>query len=140
MPSLIPINLDKYIEAGHGSGRTFEYLCEKSDKSKIPYHNPVRDFITQASASRSEASISLERQLHAILHERTLNVLQRQKFAETIARIDEGTENFYPPEAKILFEQYLDIIDHFVRELTIRANNIISEIKALDPNFKSPTF
>jgi hypothetical protein len=60
---------------------------------------------------------------------------QIEKFKETLSRIDKGTEQFYPNESKHLFNSYLKTIPSLVQEQTKAADQLIADIKKLDPSF-----
>jgi hypothetical protein len=136
------INLDEYIASGHGTGSTFEHACEKEEKSKIPFNNAVRDFIASSvsNSNQQTRADSVTRQLNTLVNEIQIYQLQRQKFIDIINRIDEGIENFYPPQAKSLFEEYVLIIDHFLVDMVLRANDMVAELRDLVPNFRPPIF
>jgi hypothetical protein len=62
------------------------------------------------------------------------------KFKNILDNIESGTEKFYPKESKFLFNQYRDALPHLIDDYKLCANNIVSEIKKINPSFIPPKF
>jgi hypothetical protein len=61
------------------------------------------------------------------------------KFSKAVANIDNNTEPFYDPKAKILFKTYLDVLPSLLRMQKIFVDNLAREVVKLDPYFlRSP--
>ena len=57
------------------------------------------------------------------------------KFQDNVSCINNGTEPFYPKEAKPLLESYIKVIPELIIEQKTLANNLIDEIQKKDPSF-----
>jgi hypothetical protein len=61
------------------------------------------------------------------------------KFSKAVDNIDNNTEPFYDPKAKVLFKTYLDVLPSLLRMQNIFVGNIAREVIKLDPYFiRSP--
>lgn len=60
---------------------------------------------------------------------------QAIKFSKILANIKNGTEEFYPNEAKPLMETYVDLVAKLSNQQKGMANEAINQLKKLDPNF-----
>jgi molecular chaperone GrpE (heat shock protein) len=50
--------------------------------------------------------------------------IQTKKFSDIINNIEHNKENFYPPESKYLFKDYLKVIDNLKKDLKTMEDNI----------------
>lgn len=57
------------------------------------------------------------------------------KFNDILSRIQNGTEKFYPDEAKPLMETYIDLVAKLSNQQKIMANEAIDQLSKLDPKF-----
>lgn len=57
------------------------------------------------------------------------------KFNDILSGIQNGTEKFYPNEAKPLMETYLDLVAKLSNQQKIMANEAINQLSKLDPKF-----
>jgi hypothetical protein len=57
------------------------------------------------------------------------------KFNDILSGIQNGTEKFYPNEAKPLMETYLDLVVKLSNQQKIMANEAINQLSKLDPEF-----
>ena len=60
---------------------------------------------------------------------------QAIKFRKILDNIKNGTEEFYPNEAKALMKTYLDLVAELSNQQKGMANEAINQLKKLDPNF-----
>jgi len=60
---------------------------------------------------------------------------QAIKFSKILANIKNGTEEFYPNEAKPLMETYVDLVVKLSNQQKGMANEAINQLKKLDPKF-----
>jgi hypothetical protein len=60
---------------------------------------------------------------------------QYVKFNKVLSGIKNGTEEFYPKEAKPLMETYVDLVTKLSNQQKIMANEAIKQLKELDSNF-----
>lgn len=65
--------------------------------------------------------------------------LQREKFLKIIANIDNGTEKFYPKEAKRLFVIYVDLTKDLSRQERFRIHEAIGQLHKLDTKLARDT-
>lgn len=65
--------------------------------------------------------------------------LQREKFLKIIANIDNGTEKFYPKEAKRLFVIYVDLTKDLSRQERFRIREAIGQLHKLDTKLARDT-
>ena len=56
------------------------------------------------------------------------------KFNKVLSGIQDGTEQFYPKEAKPLMETYVDLVDKLSNQQKVMANEAISQLHKLDSN------
>lgn len=77
---------------------------------------------------KKSLNLSLLEELEQVTYELDTYETQKQKFKDIIINIDQKKENFYPSESKILFFQYIEVIQHLLKELNLRKLNIISNI------------
>lgn len=82
----------------------------------------------QGGFSKKSLNLSLLEELEQVTYESDTYEAQKQKFKDIIINIDQNKENFYPLESKILFVQYIEVIQHLLKELNLRKLNIISNI------------
>lgn len=80
----------------------------------------------------------LHEQLASILEQLNSYELQWIKFSNIIWNIENGTENFYPPESISEFETNLKVIECLVENLRSSADNLIAQQQAIDPNYIPP--
>lgn len=73
-------------------------------------------------------NLSIYEELEKIIYESQAYEGQKQKFQNIIINIDQGKEEFFPVESKILFLEYLEVISHLLEELNSRKLNIVSGI------------
>jgi hypothetical protein len=57
------------------------------------------------------------------------------KFNEVLSGIQNGTEKFYPKEAKCLMETYVDLVTKLSHQQKIMANEAINQLHQLDSKF-----
>lgn len=57
------------------------------------------------------------------------------KFNEVLSGIQNGTEKFYPNEAKPLMETYVDLVTKLSHQQKVMANEAINQLRQLDPRF-----
>jgi len=57
------------------------------------------------------------------------------KFNEVLSGIQNGTEKFYPNEAKPLMETYVDLVTKLSHQQKVMANEAINQLRQLDPKF-----
>ena len=57
------------------------------------------------------------------------------KFNKVLSGISNGTEKFYPNEAKPLMETYVDLVVKLSDQQKVMANEAISQLHTLDPKF-----
>lgn len=72
--------------------------------------------------------ITVEEQLNRINYEYTAYDMQDKKFRDIINNIDNNKENFYPPESKSLFKEYLIIIDVLKTEMKSVETNLKKDL------------
>lgn len=60
---------------------------------------------------------------------------QAIKFSKVLSGIRDGTEEFYPKEAKPLMETYVDLVAKLSHQQKVMANEAINQLKKLDSNF-----
>jgi hypothetical protein len=57
------------------------------------------------------------------------------KFNKVLSGIKNGTEEFYPKEAKPLMETYVDLVTKLSHQQKVMANEAINQLHKLDSNF-----
>lgn len=57
------------------------------------------------------------------------------KFNKVLSGIKNGTEEFYPDEAKPLMETYVDLVTKLSHQQKVMANEAINQLQKLDSNF-----
>jgi len=57
------------------------------------------------------------------------------KFNKVLSGIKDGTEVFYPKEAKPLMETYIDFVAKLTNQQKVMANEAINQLQKLDPKF-----
>jgi hypothetical protein len=57
------------------------------------------------------------------------------KFNDVLSGIQDGTEKFYPNEAKPLMETYVDLVTKLSNQQKVMANEAINKLHQLDPKF-----
>lgn len=57
------------------------------------------------------------------------------KFNEVLSSIQNGTEKFYPNEAKPLMETYVDLVTKLSHQQKVMANEAINQLRQLDSRF-----
>lgn len=57
------------------------------------------------------------------------------KFNKVLFNIKNGTEEFYPNEAKPLMETYIDLVTKLSNQQKVMANQAMNQLHKLDPNF-----
>lgn len=82
----------------------------------------------QGGLTTTNLNLSLSEELKKVTYELEAYEAQKQKFKSIIINIDNDKEEFYPSEAKYLFVQYIEVIEHLLEELNSRKFNIISKI------------
>jgi len=60
---------------------------------------------------------------------------QYVKFNQVLLGIQNGTEEFYPNEAKPLMETYVDLVTKLSNQQKVMANEAIEQLQKLDPKF-----
>lgn len=60
---------------------------------------------------------------------------QAIKFSKVLSGIKNGTEEFYPNEAKPLMETYVDLVTKLSHQQKVMANEAINQLKKLDSSF-----
>ena len=60
---------------------------------------------------------------------------QYVKFNKVLNGIENGTEEFYPNEAKPLMETYVDLVTKLSNQQKVMANEAIKQLHKLDPDF-----
>jgi cytochrome c oxidase subunit 1 len=68
--------------------------------------------------------ISTEKLLDNIKYEFEAYEMQTKKFSDIIKNIEQNKENFYPPESKYLFKDYLEVIDNLKKDLKTMEINV----------------
>lgn len=82
----------------------------------------------------------LNEQLDSILEQLISYEVQWIKFSNIILNIENGTENFYPPESISEFKTNLKVIECLVENLRSSADNLIAQQQAIDPNYTPPEY
>lgn len=76
-------------------------------------------------------NLSIGEQLEGVLDNLAKYEAEKLKFKGIINNINNDTELFYPPESKILFLQYLDLIDFLIDDLRSREKDFLSNLPSL---------
>jgi len=109
----------QYSEVQHSKKQEFVFTDNKSPETVLNQRNWNKTIIIE-----KRPEISSEELLKNIKYEYECYDVQTQKFSDIINNIENNKENFYPPEAKHLFKDYLKVIDILKQDLKTMENNI----------------
>jgi hypothetical protein len=86
------------------------------------------------------SDLSLDKQLESVINNIEKYSNEMIKFNNILYNIENGTEKFYPKESKMLFNQYREALPYLIDDYKSCANNIVSEIKKINPSFIPPKY
>jgi hypothetical protein len=115
-----------------------DYTYCSSFPSEIDFNNELvslrnnfRFQLPKELFERKTLDLSIGQQLDGVIDNLAKYEAEKFKFLEIIAKIDNGTELFFPPESKSLFIEYLDLIDVLLEDLRLREYNYLNNLPSL---------
>src|SRR5689334_24527451 len=99
-----------------------------------PHNNELVSFslrLPNELFNTGNRDLSIGIQLDSVIDNLDKYEAERMKFCSTIDNINNGTELFYPPEAKTLFTEYLGLIEVLIDDLRSREYNLLGNLPSL---------